>query len=219
MQRLAHKLLTVASAVVCSDMQWLRLCEHAGLENAGNTCYMNSSLQCLYRVPEIRQALKIYDGSVSGMGASLNPAHKLTVRLLPDKLALSEPASQGLASTVAAEHPKFNSACRRSKAIVVEHEPANHMSDICVPQAAAKGLFKQLEDSAAPVLPLHFLMQLRQNFPQFAEQAPTTGAYKQQDAEECWSQLLACLNERLQVCIDVHRHSTSLQHVSSRWSA
>ena len=66
-------------------------------------------------------------------------------------------------------------------------------------QAAAKSLFKQLEDSAAPVLPLHFLMQLRQNYPQFAEQAPTTGAYKQQDAEECWSQLLYTLNERLQV--------------------
>lgn len=29
----------------------------AGLENLGNTCYMNSCLQCLYKVPELREAL------------------------------------------------------------------------------------------------------------------------------------------------------------------
>jgi ubiquitin carboxyl-terminal hydrolase 14 len=29
----------------------------AGLENLGNTCYMNACLQCLYRVPELREAL------------------------------------------------------------------------------------------------------------------------------------------------------------------
>eukprot|EP00892_Ulva_mutabilis_P003323 jgi/Ulvmu1/1362/UM011_0090.1 len=30
----------------------------AGLENLGNTCYMNACLQCLYKVPELREALK-----------------------------------------------------------------------------------------------------------------------------------------------------------------
>ena len=30
----------------------------AGLENLGNTCYMNSTFQCLKRVNELREALK-----------------------------------------------------------------------------------------------------------------------------------------------------------------
>ena len=50
------------------------------------------------------------------------------------------------------------------------------------------------------MVPLQFLVQLRQNYPQFAETSPQTGAYKQQDAEECWTQLLYTLNERLKVC-------------------
>ena len=50
----------------------------AGLQNLGNTCYMNSTLQCLYRVPELRGALQRYDGA-GAPGAAFDPAHKLTV--------------------------------------------------------------------------------------------------------------------------------------------
>jgi ubiquitin carboxyl-terminal hydrolase 14 len=39
----------------------------AGLENLGNTCYMNSTLQCFYGVEELRGALTRADSSsISG---------------------------------------------------------------------------------------------------------------------------------------------------------
>ena len=43
-----------------------------------------------------------------------------------------------------------------------------------------------------------FLRHLREKYPQFAQQT-NTGMYMQQDAEECWTQLLYSLRERLKV--------------------
>ena len=57
---------------------------------------------------------------------------------------------------------------------------------------------QDLDRSKAPVMPFRFLSQLREKYPQFAQQG-RTGAYSQQDAEECWSQLLYTLRERLRV--------------------
>eukprot|EP00887_Chlorella_sp_A99_P004167 scaffold23.g4167.t1 len=46
----------------------------AGLQNLGNTCYMNSTVQCFYSVPELRSRLAAYAGGPGG-----DAAHSLTL--------------------------------------------------------------------------------------------------------------------------------------------
>ena len=41
-----------------------------GLTNLGNTCYMNSCVQCLYAVPEVRDALNAHLTSASAGGGT-----------------------------------------------------------------------------------------------------------------------------------------------------
>ena len=65
---------------------------------------MNSTLQCLYRVPELRGALAGYDGA-GAPAAAFDPAHKLTLATkelfgvraaAPDRAALA--CGSGLSS-------------------------------------------------------------------------------------------------------------------------
>ena len=57
-------------------------------------------------------------------------------------------------------------------------------------------LYLQSGGSSFP--PLGVLYALREKFPQFAQQG-AGGAYMQQDAEECWTNLLYALREKLKV--------------------
>jgi len=59
-----------------------------------------------------------------------------------------------------------------------------------------KSIFMQMSKRSGKVNPQLFLMSFRQQFPQFAERDPS-GFYKQQDAEEAYSQILSIMNRNL----------------------
>ena len=87
-------------------------------------------------------------------------------------------------------------------------------------------VLQDLERSSQPVTPFGFLMQLREKYPQFAQQR--NGLFMQQDAEECWTQLIYSLRERLKVlplqkpqpCCTIHQsaHSRLLMCCHAKWA-
>lgn len=110
-----------------------------GLQNMGNTCYLNATLQTLFRADELKDLILQYD---------------------PSKVTNSDPNDE--------IHYK----------IVLE----------------LKRTFETLKKrSFKSVLPIMLLNTLRKCYPQFAERDPQGGFYKQQDAEELFTQLFHTL--------------------------
>lgn len=62
--------------------------------------------------------------------------------------------------------------------------------------AAMRDLFNTMERSSQSLPPLVFLQVLHMAYPQFAEKAEQ-GGFQQQDANECWTELVRCLQQKL----------------------
>ncbi|KAI8595025.1 hypothetical protein EDD21DRAFT_329770 [Dissophora ornata] len=76
--------------------------------------------------------------------------------------------------------------------------------------ASLRDLYRQLNASGHGVMPAAFLNHLRRAFPQFSQQG-RDGVWMQQDAEECWSQLISTLKAKLRP------HAEGKQNVISQF--
>lgn len=111
-----------------------------GLNNLGNTCYLNATLQCLRSVPELRDQLKTFSGKINPVMAPAAPAEPMT--------------------------------------------------------AAIRDLYSVMDKKTEAFPPIILLQLLHLAFPHFAEKTEN-GVFQQQDANECWIQLVRLLQQKL----------------------
>ena len=144
----------------------------AGFKNVGNTCYMNSTLQCLRAVPELRQALTEFTPTAgAGAGAQSGGAYGVLVCV-----RVHSPASTDLGVSV-------RLPCFLSRACVVAP----------VLTAMLGRSFDEMDAADESYTPLMFVAALRSAFAQFNEVDARSGVHKQQDADELYNSVLGTL--------------------------
>uniref|UniRef100_A0A8C5PZM6 Ubiquitin carboxyl-terminal hydrolase n=1 Tax=Leptobrachium leishanense TaxID=445787 RepID=A0A8C5PZM6_9ANUR len=111
-----------------------------GLTNLGNTCYMNATVQCIRSVPELKDSLKRYAGTL---------------------------------------------------------RPSGEMASAQYITAALRDLYDSMDKTSSSIPPIILLQFLHMAFPQFAEKGEQ-GQYLQQDANECWVQVMKMLQHKLE---------------------
>ncbi|KAI8323648.1 cysteine proteinase [Martensiomyces pterosporus] len=87
--------------------------------------------------------------------------------------------------------PELKAALDKYKGGMGQSDPRGNLT------AALGKLFDLLSQSGEGVAPIVFLQFLRQVFPKFADRDPQVGGYRQQDAEECWNEVLTTLDHML----------------------
>ncbi|XP_071965808.1 ubiquitin carboxyl-terminal hydrolase 14-like [Antedon mediterranea] len=110
----------------------------AGLENLGNTCYLNSTLQCFRSVPELRDSLKKFSGRINPSVVDIQPAESITSSIR-DLFLQMDSTSQDVQPIMLLRlmHLAFPEFAERAENGALKQQDANE----CWIQ-----LFRQLED-------------------------------------------------------------------------
>uniref|UniRef100_M8BU50 Ubiquitin carboxyl-terminal hydrolase n=1 Tax=Aegilops tauschii TaxID=37682 RepID=M8BU50_AEGTA len=193
----------------------------AGLYNLGNTCYMNSTLQCLHSVPELKSALLSYSDNVRGNGVD-QASHSLTVATRNTfgeldqsvrpvaPLHFLQPGGGADPGVEPAEGDRRGGSRRGEEPTKGEWRGGSRgeqnqwresgradpgEGEGCNAPCHRRWWRHRLRIPGSKFILSNFMQMLRKKYPQFAQQQ--NNVYMQQDAEECWTQLIYTLSQTL----------------------